>query len=567
MASSASEAAGSPVFLREGWLMMRAAGGWHKRYFLLDARGLLFFNRSREAAVAACVTRRAATAEPAGPPAVPEEETSAGDVPPEEVRPLYACRRRRPCLTLLTAQARADDEEEDELEADAAALARAVGSVWTMGSSLLRGAVSGARSLAETAGELASAGAARVAAPAGGSLTLLTCSIKLGPPEGDAALRQLPFVFRCLSPTAGASLTLQAESAAERASWVGALQGANAEILAGAGRRTGGPALLLRAVAGNDACADCAAAEPVRLPVQIRRGADAPHVAPQDWASLNLGVLLCQRCAGAHRRLGVAASAVRSLTLDEDAWTPTVLALFAARGNDRSNALWAAGEAEGRALSPDAPMEARLELARAKYVDRLYMDAGLVEAAAAPGALAAAAAAGDLERALALLAAGAATQGALEASARAGSLLLAQALLLAGADALSLGAPLEDLVPPAAADAAALRSLLLAGLRRQQEGRSLSAAKADDGAPSVDSSRSPTERSAADKPRSPVPSTDDAAPSPQPPDAAPRAAQLQPAAEPPFVAVAAVVAPSPPVESAVAPLPEVEDEDDEWLDS
>jgi hypothetical protein len=47
----------------------------------------------------------------------------------------------------------------------------------------------------------------------------------------------------------------------------------------------------LHRVPGNGACADCGAAAP-------------------DWASLNLGVLLCIDCSGVHRRLGVQTSKV-----------------------------------------------------------------------------------------------------------------------------------------------------------------------------------------------------------------------------------------------------------------
>lgn len=51
------------------------------------------------------------------------------------------------------------------------------------------------------------------------------------------------------------------------------------------------PIDLLRKVVGNNICADCGAAEP-------------------DWASLNLGILLCIECSGVHRNLGVHISKV-----------------------------------------------------------------------------------------------------------------------------------------------------------------------------------------------------------------------------------------------------------------
>ena len=49
---------------------------------------------------------------------------------------------------------------------------------------------------------------------------------------------------------------------------------------------------VLRRVPGNGCCVDCGSPDP-------------------EWASLNLGVLLCIECSGIHRRLGVHVSKVK----------------------------------------------------------------------------------------------------------------------------------------------------------------------------------------------------------------------------------------------------------------
>lgn len=207
------------------------------------------------------------------------------------------------------------------------------------------------------------------------TVNLLTSTIKV-----DADQSDLRFCFRIISPTK--NYTLQAESALDQMDWIEKITGVIASLLSsqaperclpsspmGSGhhrsasesssfessdfdhtaveeytsernlasahneRQSRGsqhqrsclknekPIDVLRRVCGNDKCADCGAPEP-------------------DWASLNLGVLVCIECSGVHRNLGVHISKVRSLTLDVKVWEPSVISLFQSLGNTFANSVW-----------------------------------------------------------------------------------------------------------------------------------------------------------------------------------------------------------------------------------
>ncbi|KAI9360469.1 hypothetical protein DFJ73DRAFT_639669, partial [Zopfochytrium polystomum] len=90
------------------------------------------------------------------------------------------------------------------------------------------------------------------------------------------------------------------------------------------------------------------------------------------WASVNLGVFLCIRCAGLHRNLGTHVSVVKSVTLDS--WTQEHLDTMATWGNRRANARFLAN-----GLQPHPPAHSNSEMERYirnKYERRAYANGG-----------------------------------------------------------------------------------------------------------------------------------------------------------------------------------------------
>jgi len=87
------------------------------------------------------------------------------------------------------------------------------------------------------------------------------------------------------------------------------------------------------------------------------------------WASWNIGVFLCIRCAGIHRNLGVHISKVKSVNLDS--WTPQQVASMQAMGNSKGRAVYEANLPEDfKRPQSDSSVESFI---RQKYEKKKYL--------------------------------------------------------------------------------------------------------------------------------------------------------------------------------------------------
>ncbi|XP_017555122.1 arf-GAP with Rho-GAP domain, ANK repeat and PH domain-containing protein 2 isoform X1 [Pygocentrus nattereri] len=144
------------------------------------------------------------------------------------------------------------------------------------------------------------------------------------------------------------SFCFTAESEHEREEWIEAVQESIVETLSNYE-----VAEKVWFNQSNRNCADCKARNP-------------------EWASINLGVVICKTCAGQHRFLGCSISQVRSLKLDSTIWTNELVELFLAVGNENANSFWAANLPPEEELHMGATPEQRATFHRRKYRERKY---------------------------------------------------------------------------------------------------------------------------------------------------------------------------------------------------
>ncbi|UMM22645.1 hypothetical protein L5515_003764 [Caenorhabditis briggsae] len=108
----------------------------------------------------------------------------------------------------------------------------------------------------------------------------------------------------------------------------------------------------LRSIPGNEKCADC--------------GNPAA-----EWASINLGIVICIECSGIHRNLGSHISKVRGLELDQ--WPVEHLAVMQAIGNDKANDMWEHKLANERKPVPESSRDEKERFIDRKYVQKAFL--------------------------------------------------------------------------------------------------------------------------------------------------------------------------------------------------
>lgn len=114
--------------------------------------------------------------------------------------------------------------------------------------------------------------------------------------------------------------------------------------------------IIQKILDSNRNCADCGKSSP-------------------EWASLNIGVLVCIECSGVHRSLGVHLSKVRSVRLDDLSRPQCNILLYL--GNTFANSIWEAGVNYQKGWAK--PVECASRREKEEWIKSKYMWRGFIE--------------------------------------------------------------------------------------------------------------------------------------------------------------------------------------------
>lgn len=165
-------------------------------------------------------------------------------------------------------------------------------------------------------------------------MNIIYCTTRIPPGQAKS------LIFEIVTPDKKKPIQLQTETEKERDEWIQAIQTAIEEQL-----NQNEPAVtttenetlvskILQATDGNQNCSDCGAPSKFyqhTLVFACRLSCGMMYsllwfcLLDPDWASINLGVLLCLECSGVHRNLGTHITKVRSTILDTKAWEPELV--------------------------------------------------------------------------------------------------------------------------------------------------------------------------------------------------------------------------------------------------
>lgn len=201
---------------------------------------------------------------------------------------------------------------------------------------------------------------------------LMLCSTKVCTPD----YIDRNYCFRLISPSS--EHLFQALSSQEQTAWIHALQSSTAQALKKSSGRIQSPPPVDKGTTVSDGgCRETAEGEMVPdamtliLNVPGNRTCADCSSSVVEWASVNLGLVLCIECSGVHRGLGVHVSKVRSLNLDT--WDKQTVDFMLQQGNKKTNCYYEATLGTGPHVTVRKPATNASKAQRSEFIQQKYV--------------------------------------------------------------------------------------------------------------------------------------------------------------------------------------------------